>query len=147
MASAKGDWQNLSTPDVGPGITCHIKPNPKKYDFLKMCSLCLRKWNLWSNLTETTQSLPLHVCISTGADHYNKYNFYKHPPPAKHVAICIYFMVCLIIHTALALNTIMVSTLVDWLCCYRQLALFAKLVSLIFITNRPFRLLYLQILE
>lgn len=104
-----------------------------------------RKSNLLRNLTNTTQSLPLCVCICTGADHNNKHNFYMHPPPAKHVAICMYFMVCLIIHIALALNTIMVSTLVGWLCCYRQLAVFAKLLSLIFITNCLFRLLYLQI--
>lgn len=77
MASGKGvEWQNLSTPGICPGLTFGGKPNLEQYNSCNSVSasagLCIRRQKWFINLNDTTQSLPLLICISTGADHYNK---------------------------------------------------------------------------
>lgn len=78
------------------------------------------------NLSDTTQSLPLHICISTGADPYSKQNVYMRPQLTKHEIICIYFMVCLIILERLALNTLMASILDLRRCWWSWLTVFSE---------------------
>lgn len=126
MASSKGvEWQQLSVLGSCPEITRHSKPIWKnRISENTAFRLQLRRKKWFINLSGRTQTLLHLICISTGADHYNKLNIYMCPPPTKREVICIYFIVCLIIPETLALNTLMASTLDlrrcwwSWLCVF-----------------------------